>query len=298
MFIIAEKANQLANRLFLFAHLLACAREHRVKLVNTGFEEYAEHFQTTRRDLFCRYPPRPSLLPTNRAARERLGVITRRMATLLATGKMRRFAGARVEVLCSGYDTTLVDSGGEVNLQSDSFLRMLQRAQVIFFLGPLFRDFTNFRRHADAIRDYFKPLDAYEQNVAALILRARADNELLVGVHIRQGDYARFVGGKYLYTIEEYCALMRRTQALFAQPARFLVCSNSSLRTDEFPNLRITLGTGHLIEDLYALARCDYLIGPPSTYSLWASFYGQVPLYTINDVHMPPALSDFSVNCG
>ena len=30
--------------------------------------------------------------------------------------------------------------------------------------------------------------------------------------------------------------------------------------------------------DLYALSRCDYIIGPPSTFSQWASYYGHVPL--------------------
>jgi hypothetical protein len=33
------------------------------------------------------------------------------------------------------------------------------------------------------------------------------------------------------------------------------------------------------VGDLYALARCDYIMGPPSTYTQWASFYGNQPLY-------------------
>jgi hypothetical protein len=41
-------------------------------------------------------------------------------------------------------------------------------------------------------------------------------------------------------------------------------------------------GPGHFIEDLYALASCDYIIGPPSTFSQWASFYGNVPRYMVN----------------
>jgi hypothetical protein len=35
--------------------------------------------------------------------------------------------------------------------------------------------------------------------------------------------------------------------------------------------------------DLYSLARCDYVFGPPSTYSQWASFYGNKPLLHVFD---------------
>jgi hypothetical protein len=43
-------------------------------------------------------------------------------------------------------------------------------------------------------------------------------------------------------------------------------------------DLNVTWGSGHLVEDMYAFAGCDYLVGPPSTFTTWASFYGQVPL--------------------
>ena len=35
--------------------------------------------------------------------------------------------------------------------------------------------------------------------------------------------------------------------------------------------------------DLYALSLCDRLMGPPSTFSRWASFVNHVPLYFIFD---------------
>lgn len=33
-----------------------------------------------------------------------------------------------------------------------------------------------------------------------------------------------------------------------------------------------------IVEDLYALSRCNYIMGPPSTFTMWASFIGDVPL--------------------
>jgi len=58
----------------------------------------------------------------------------------------------------------------------------------------------------------------------------------------------------------------------------------------------VTFGTGDLIEDMYAFARCDYLIGPPSTFTLWASFYGCVPLNLIRSSDQRQALADFRVH--
>jgi hypothetical protein len=58
---------------------------------------------------------------------------------------------------------------------------------------------------------------------------------------------------------------------------------------------RLTLGTGHLVEDLYSFTHCDYLIGPPSTFTSWASFYGRVPLCRVESPEMPIRREDFQV---
>ena len=65
-----------------------------------------------------------------------------------------------------------------------------------------------------------------------------------------------------------------------------------------------TPGPGTEIGDLYSLAACDYIIGPPSTYTQWASFYGQVPRFVHNRkyeeksgmVRMSPTHSNFTVH--
>jgi hypothetical protein len=40
----------------------------------------------------------------------------------------------------------------------------------------------------------------------------------------------------------------------------------------------VGFGAGSPVGDLYALAQCDYIFGPVSTFSQWASFYGNKPL--------------------
>jgi hypothetical protein len=74
----------------------------------------------------------------------------------------------------------------------------------------------------------------------------------------------------------------------------FLVCSNEKHEPQKFSGLRVFLGTGQPIEDMYGLAGCDYIMGPPSTYSMWASFYGEVPLYQFEDANRKISIEDFS----
>jgi hypothetical protein len=68
----------------------------------------------------------------------------------------------------------------------------------------------------------------------------------------------------------------------------FLICSNAKLRGSDFARFNHTFGSDHLIEDMYSFAKCDLILGPPSTYTMWAAFYGNVPLYMIEDIDAEP----------
>ena len=69
------------------------------------------------------------------------------------------------------------------------------------------------------------------------------------------------------------------------EPIRFVICSNEKLDLSYFreAGLEVNAGPGHEALDLYALSKCDLIIGPPSTYNLWASFLNDVPLFWIRD---------------
>ncbi len=111
----------------------------------------------------------------------------------------------------------------------------------------------------------------------------RGRGELVIGVHIRQGDYATFENGRYFYSIDQYIAAMKRIGDRY--PDRdivYLVSGNVPLANVDFGDLNVCFASGHLVEDMYSLASCDVLIGPPSTYTGWASFYGRVPLRWMN----------------
>jgi len=63
----------------------------------------------------------------------------------------------------------------------------------------------------------------------------------------------------------------------------FLVCSDDEQNISDYAGLRVTLGPGSDVGDLYALAACDRIIATPSTFAIWASYWGKVPLFTIRE---------------
>jgi hypothetical protein len=284
MIVITNKG-WLGNALFVFANFIACAEEHNLSIANPALDEYAELFQTTSEDFFCRYPPRKSFYKGSKT--------TRRLLNRTAYSFTR--ALVRSGINWKRLRPITLDHGEELSLDSPEFAASLTRGQLIFVQGWLFRDHSNFTRHSDAIRKYFTPAQPFLDNIDSLIRQARETCDLLVGVHIRHGDFKTFMGGKYFFEIDEYIRVMERVAELFPdRRVGFLVCTNVEANSVALPRHQVTFGRGHIIEDMYSFARCDYIVGPPSTYTMWASFYGGVPLYMIEDSSKSPALTDFN----
>jgi Glycosyl transferase family 11 len=272
MIIITQKFGQLANRLLLFAHFIGFAIENNVTLLNPTFDEYAQFFESTGDDVLCRYPKTKLPLPSPPPIRESFYECIRALTSLAIKAKLAN------SILSIAH----LQEDQQCDLSNPDFRDLATQTKVVLAKGWEFRDQSNFVKHADKIRAYFTPIAIHRTNVSRLIDPIRAACDVLIGVHIRQGDYAEFLGGKYFYTVAQYLQMMERTERLFPnQKVTFLICSNVQHDRDQFSSFNCAFGTQHLIEDLYSLAQCDYLVGTLSTYILWASYYGQVPLYII-----------------
>jgi hypothetical protein len=282
MLVISAKSGQLGNRLFLFAHFIAFAIENKYTVLNPAFDEYAEFFKSTNKDILCCYPPMPFSIPGNKNTRNRYYQFN---CYLRDSGR---------------FNIINIKRDKPFNWSNSNIVQKLHSLAPNFFQGWLFRDgwfmedISLLRQHGDKIRRYFQPLAKYQLNVESLISNIRKQTDILVGVHIRQGDYQHHQNGRYFYRIEEYSKVMADVQELFPnKKVTFLICSNEQQDPSFFKNLSYVYGNNHIIEDMYSLAECDYIIGPPSTYSMWASFYGEKPLYMIRDTNKSPIWEDF-----
>ena len=145
---------------------------------------------------------------------------------------------------------------------------------------------------------FLRKLFAPKKEVLGKVQNALSDFEgITIGIHIRRGDYKDWCGGAYYYTDEEYIHIMHslaEEAKRMNRVIRFLICSNEpfNLQQTELPLFQISHTDG--ITDLYGVASCDYIVGPPSTYSQWASFYGDVPLCLILYPQQKIEFKDFS----
>ncbi len=276
MIINGKKVGQLGNRLFLFAHLIAAAEEYGVPLVNPAFAEYAKLFPATSRDLWCRYPAvRGGQLPTHSVARNAVS------KAVELGGRGLNCLGGRLRNL----EVIRLRSGQELDLGGKHFANLVA-AKHVLLQGWLFRSERLLQKHASQVRQHFDISSGIKREIHTKIAELREQTEVVVGIHIRHGDYASYLNGKYFYSLQQYATVMEKiTEQLSPKRVGFLVCGNSSFDHEDFKGLHVLCGAGGVIEDLYAFAEVDLLIGPPSTFTGWASFYGNVPLHWLESVN-------------
>ncbi|MEA5504448.1 alpha-1,2-fucosyltransferase [Halotia wernerae UHCC 0503] len=289
MIFISENTGRLGNQLTVFAHFIACAIENKLSIVNPSFKNYAKVFKNTSDDIFCRYPTRRlKLFPKS---------ITRNISYLfiLNLGKVLQKIDAYNYI--GSYKVIQARlREDKYSLGNQDFLE-LAKNKVVFCRGYFFRDYQNVVKHADKIKAYFILNEQYQISVDNFINSIRDKHELVVGVHIRQGDYKEYQNGKWFYETSQYVKIIKDVKSLFGnQRVAFLICSDTRQEESAFSECNVFLSDKSAIEDCYLLSKCDYILGVPSSFSRWASFYGSVPLCVVRDANQEVNLNQFEVN--
>jgi hypothetical protein len=121
-------------------------------------------------------------------------------------------------------------------------------------------------------------------------------------VHVRKGDYKHWQDGKYFFSDLQYAFFMKLISEIFinnGNKIKFALCSNEPISCDSpMLNYSALISKGTEIEDLCLLSNCDYIIGPPSSFSAWASFIGKVPLLHIENEAQDINLDKFCTYLG
>lgn len=280
MVIIGNINGQLANQLFIFSHFAANAVEYGYELHNPIFNEHAVHFKSG----FNMFEGKPIFV------KYRFNIPARWVNKLNQIAK-KVVKKSRFHI----YYSLGNEQGFDLN---DSTFLKDARTKIVITDGWLFRDYRNLTKHATFIRRMFAPNRIYQDRVDQLTQTIRRPNIVLIGVHIRRGDYSKWQGGKYFFDDGVYLKKMLALRSVMksaGKEALFLLCSNERIDKSHFRVVDVVDGVGGRIEDLYSLSKCDYIIGPPSSYSMWASFYGRVPLFHIESRDSDPLLGSFSI---
>lgn len=267
MVIIQSKSGRLANRLFIFSRFIANSIEYGHALANPTFDEYCKYFPSTRNNNFSEYPvsvSAPGNLPY-----KLFFPATFLLKNLKPSGKNYVFIRS--------------EKGPFYDLNQPEFLQNAAE-KTVYASGWFFNDRQNMIRHKDIIRSLFTPDTEVTDKISEQFTRLRKNGRALVGVHIRRGDYRRWQGGIHYFEDSYYAEKMALLENRLHEKGfsvTFLICSNETVDEKAYRQFSIEKGPGDMIGDLYSLASCDYIIGPPSTYSMWASYYGRKKLFHI-----------------
>lgn len=162
---------------------------------------------------------------------------------------------------------------------------------------PLRKSHMYFPQMRERLKPIFRPNEDICTPIEDSMHQYKSKGYFVIGVHIRRGDYRNWEGGKYYYEISDYADTMRSLTLLYKdRKVAFFISTNEKYDETEFSGLTLCrFNNTTAAHDLYTLTLCDRIIGPLSTFSRWASWYGNVPLVFIEKGQINLKESDFSV---
>lgn len=187
-------------------------------------------------------------------------------------------------------------------LFNNSIANKFYGTRIAYWMGfrfswPLRKSHDFFPLMKKELRPLFRPNEELCMTVDNTMSMYRSKGYFIIGVHIRRGDYKTWEGGQYYYEYEEYAGIMRSLVDLYKDcNVAFFISTNERYKKDVFNGFKICqFDNKTAAQDLYTLSLCDRIIGPLSTFSRWASWYGNVPLAFIEKGMTSYKDSDFSI---
>lgn len=160
-----------------------------------------------------------------------------------------------------------------------------------------FRNHEGVARHRARIFSYLRAKDAFIVRAKDIVAKARESVDIVVGLHIRRGDYKEAFGGMYYYSDDEYLRFMQGFEQSCGKRARFVIVSNEPVNVDFFASHGVLVAdaSASAPEDVVTLSECDCIMGPRSTFSRFAAFYGNKPICRILDQTQRIDIENFEI---
>jgi hypothetical protein len=283
MIIITSCPGQLGNQLHQFANILAYAFEYNHKVVNLALIGNQDLFINFSKKILPLYPL--SEIPILDKA----------------------FSHYKYRYLVASYlHNTLTGLSGKPVFSDRMFHFSLKNFKVGSLCEPgIHQQITHASvtllrglkyQHPDLVCKHANQLRQVLRFNGQMICNSSNSSLIKIGLHMRLGDYSRWKGGRFFYTEEQYANIAHQLVKAIDMPCVVRAYSNVDVQKDIFAGLPIEFMRGTVTQDLCSMAECNFLAGPPSSFSSWASFIGQVPLYFIEDPNIAPELRLFRVN--
>jgi Glycosyl transferase family 11 len=313
--VFTHGGGRFANQLYNYAHLLAftCEYPGEFEFIHMAFWQYAELLAISDQDPLC---------TDGQFCTSQQHPIFRwlaRQLTRLGIGNDTTFKRFLIWFLYLWYGHPLSRHSQTIAIEGDWLIARnipdfnlclvatqadLRSAQTTCFSGFNFCEWQLVLKHWPIIRERLQIHPRYQERGQAFIQPLRHQYSLLIGVMVRQGDYRTWAAGRYFFETSQYADWMTQALRLFPEYAPteicFVLASDEPQQMSSFPDLSVYFTTGiagqggHYIESFVELSLCDYLLTPPSTFSMWAALLGDVPILSLLSAGQQLARSDFA----
>ena len=266
--IVVQSIGQLGNRLFQFSHLIALAKARGCRVLNPAFWKYAPLFPSTQQNLFCSFPEQQSNWVQNW------------MQALVYYLLRLSFSFGILNWVPNSFVFKKDWRDGPTAIDSEAFTEIVKKFRIVFLVGSYkHKHLRGFALSWPSVRTFFRISEERKSKIKLHLKSLRDSSDILVGVHLRQGDV--FTDPVRRDGLDQSVYAQKLAEFLLIFPEKnvsFLICSNEPIRKALFSTYNHKLGLGDFLDDLYSLAECDYLLGAgQSSFSLWASKIGSVP---------------------
>ena len=270
--IVIQKSGggELANQLWNYASIYAYGLETGAVVCNPAFFEYHSFFN---------FLPKESL-PTRfvarffRTARRRAHVINRFWRFCVAISN-NLILSLHVSCTLSSQNA----SNTPVYLPPTGPLQK-SSCETLYFSGWLFRNPEGLKKYRSELVRVFAPRKEIGTKVDDIVSPLRKNTSTLLGLHIRQGDYKVFKGGRYLISAQRMRELVEEYGAqhqLIPDNMQLLITSDGPVDMGAFAGFKVYRSQEDAVTDLFLLSRCDAVIGSDSSFGNFAAWYGDTP---------------------
>jgi len=253
MVILAYPYGNHSNRLLQNLHFEAFCKEYNVEYINPSFFDMHKYYVRP-----CKW---------NKGLK---GIVfmsryLRKLAKIMI--KLKLLKSVKI------FDT-------EVN--SCNYVETLLVPYDIYVGGWNFRVEDLVEKYQDYFIEKYTLKEKYIKNnkLLDLINTLKKNGKTIIGVHIRRGDYKIWENGKYYFDDDVYKKYMDTLTNKIINCC-FIIFTNENVLINE--NEYIYKSNNQWYVDHFLMSKCDFLIGPPSTFTMWASYIGKVKYYHIKD---------------
>ena len=280
MLIAAQGYGRLCNRLTFFSHLMALSLQYDLKVVNPAFSPYRHSFPG---------------LHTEELASDgiRIRVGTEWRWSVPAVKALSRWRSSDVTLGAVELRFSANRSGGPI--VDDDFLEAVKNGIVVLATGWNLTAFDAVAMNAPRIRRAFAPHPGVLSRVGSWLAERNVADSTWVGLHVRRRDYREWESGRFYWSDRQYLELVDRVLDFGDFRIALVTDEPDSIGSSLWRHPAVSISDLSDIEDLTLLAQCDLILGPPSTYSTWASFFGGTPLLHPQSIEQEFDLQDFRV---